>query len=239
MDGGYVVPVHVIEASERLLSFGVSLDWSFETDFSRMRPQAQIDCYDKNASFAYTCFWSATRTPYSLWSRRATHRSAWKLPWAFASFFWLSKKVALHRHFIGKHQLRSVVTPADLLQKIPADGSCFLKMDIEGSEYDIMEEVLRFHDRLSGMAIEFHYLETNKNMFRMCIQNILTYFEVTHVHVNNAGNVSDDGWPALLEITFSNKQLAQGLQRFAGRHYSHAADEPNVEWKPDVLIEFT
>ena len=49
-DGGYVIPKKVIKEIEILLSFGISNDWSFETDFKRRNPNLIIHGYDHSVS---------------------------------------------------------------------------------------------------------------------------------------------------------------------------------------------
>ena len=44
-DGGYVVPIKTIMNSKTLLSFGISDNWDFEKDFSKMS-NAKIFAYD-------------------------------------------------------------------------------------------------------------------------------------------------------------------------------------------------
>jgi hypothetical protein len=49
-DGGYVIPKKLINESEILISFGISHDWSFETDFKKRSPNLVIHGYDHSVS---------------------------------------------------------------------------------------------------------------------------------------------------------------------------------------------
>ncbi|MDH4282745.1 MAG: hypothetical protein OEV36_08850, partial [Myxococcales bacterium] len=49
-DGGYVVPLAAVHQAQYLISFGLSLDWTFEEDFVRHNPGVIVHCYDHTVS---------------------------------------------------------------------------------------------------------------------------------------------------------------------------------------------
>src|SRR5262245_45959977 len=49
-DGGYVVNERAVRQSRYLLSFGINDDWSFEEDFRKSSPEAEIFCFDHSVS---------------------------------------------------------------------------------------------------------------------------------------------------------------------------------------------
>ena len=49
-DGGYVVPKTIFKLCDGLLSYGINKDWSFEKDFSKKNPNANIHCYDHSVN---------------------------------------------------------------------------------------------------------------------------------------------------------------------------------------------
>src|SRR5215469_5904661 len=49
-DGGYVINEKALRQTKHLLSFGLNDDWSFEDDFLRRNPAANILCFDHSVS---------------------------------------------------------------------------------------------------------------------------------------------------------------------------------------------
>lgn len=100
---------------------------------------------------------------------------------------------------------------------ISAPGSSFLKMDIEGDEWDVFlstsDETL---DKFSQIVCELHdlHLIVNDDFHKKVIQtlNKLTQkFEVTHIHGNNyAPLLISPGLcaiPQVIEVSFANRKL--------------------------------
>jgi len=52
-DGGYVICSESVKNSNKLLSFGISDNWSFESEYLERNSLATIDCYDFSISFYF------------------------------------------------------------------------------------------------------------------------------------------------------------------------------------------
>ena len=90
-----------------------------------------------------------------------------------------------------------------------------LKLDVEGSEYEILsainENILK---DLKILIVEFHGLEMigdeNTNLIINSLKKkLLNYFYVIHIHPNNCceiHNVSKFQIPSVLEVTYLNKK---------------------------------
>ena len=59
----------------------------------------------------------------------------------------------------------------------------FLKMDIEGAEYELLDLIVQSQDNVAGIAIEFH--EPLSNIEVICRFALQLNLRVTNVHVNN------------------------------------------------------
>ena len=123
-----------------------------------------------------------------------------------------------------------------MLAECQATAGCFLKIDIEGSEYEILDQVIEKHDVISAIAIEFHRVPKESN-FDTLLDRLLESFDITHVHANSAGGMDESGFPNLLEITFVNKQIFSGTKH-VGDTYRHENDMPNLPGVEDYLISF-
>lgn len=112
----------------------------------------------------------------------------------------------------------------------------FLKCDVDGAEYDFLNELIANSNMFSGMVIEFHNVHEYNNF------NLLTNFiakispKLVHVHVNNNCYLdTDNGYiPIVLELTFtsSNNILWEPVE------LPHKLDMPCHEQRPDFKIIF-
>ena len=78
---------------------------------------------------------------------------------------------------------------------------CFIKIDIEGSEYRILNELIEYQNKLSGLIIEFHDVDLHLETIYNFIEKI--ELDLVHVHPQNPAPVINN-IPSQLEITFSN-----------------------------------
>jgi hypothetical protein len=92
-------------------------------------------------------------------------------------------------------------------------GRAFVKMDIEGTEYRVLEDMASYLDRILGLAIEFHDTGPLQPVFERTIEMLRRYFEIVHVHANNFSQAYRDGFPEALEITPVRKDPVQGTRR--------------------------
>ena len=78
----------------------------------------------------------------------------------------------------------------------------FLKIDIEGSEYRVLETIISNHQKISGLVIEFHDCDINLSKIEWFIKNF--NLKLVHIHANNHGLVDlEKRIPLVLELTFS------------------------------------
>ena len=112
----------------------------------------------------------------------------------------------------------------------------FLKIDIEGGEYQIIDDILRFSDRITSLVIEFHEAHDRKR-FCNSIKQLQTCFHIVHIHGNNCAPRSPDGLPDVLEITFLPiDSVSLGLRRTTLPLAD--LDSPNHDGWPDYPLTF-
>jgi hypothetical protein len=122
-------------------------------------------------------------------------------------------------------------------------GDLILQMDIEGFEYQVLlntpNELL---NQFRIIVIEFHDLEKlfepyTFQMFSVCFEKLLQYFEVAHIHPNNyGGSVTKHGIevPRVLEITFLNKKRVTETK--PATTFPHPLDEENHIGGPPLVL---
>lgn len=170
-DGGYLVNKEDILKSERLLSFGVSTDISFEEDFAKLNA-CPIDAYDGTINHVFDFF---------------------------------SDNRKMHNYNIGYRTGNKNIS--DLLSE--NDKNVFLKCDIEGSEYEILDELIIHSSKFSGMVIEFH------DVYENILFNLLTNFiskidlKLVHIHMNNNSYIETPNntyGPGCVELSFTSSK---------------------------------
>ncbi len=162
-DGGYVVPLNAITSASVLLSFGLSHDWSFERDFKKRNPDAAIHCYDHTVS-ALTAFQYSIGQFFRFIVRFKT-RYLWKaFAWIDYLVFFRADKIHFRQRIWRDRQDHSL-TVDDAFGRLPKASQVFVKMDIEGSEYRVLDDLLGHSQDIVAMAIEFHEVDLLPGLF--------------------------------------------------------------------------
>lgn len=121
----------------------------------------------------------------------------------------------------------------------------FIKMDIEGAEYNVFSEILKHNANITGIVIEIHF-NNESTEYRKAInllEELNKYFFLIHVHGNNwCGKIfttkNSKGYiPKVLELTYINKSLAQKATIATNQTHPKKIDMPNRKNHPDWKFE--
>lgn len=115
----------------------------------------------------------------------------------------------------------------------------FLKVDIEGAEYGLLDSITQLSDQLAGLVIEFH--DCPQHIDAVC--RFVSSFDLAlvHVHANNYGGVTPEGLPEVMELAFSAdavRCLVAPDDPTGGPVLPHPLDQPNNRRQPDLVIRF-
>jgi hypothetical protein len=237
-DGGYVVPRKAIHQSTHLLTFGLDTNWSFEADYARQKRSADgftgIDGYDPALTK-----WLLTKRTVRHIGRRILGKRISDMG-TFRSYrrMFGTDNIRHHRQWIGRAGLPNTVDFQQCMAALPDQARVFLKMDIEGSEYEVLDQIAASHVRLTGMAVKFHSFDDALIRCGTQLTALQCHFHIAHIHVNNYGSPGRDGCPTVVEVSYINKSLA--LRTQLGRHNLPLADLdcPNNPSRPDFRIQF-
>jgi len=236
-DGGYVVPLEAVKAADAMLSFGLSHDWTFERDFRRHNAKTRIHCYDHTVSLLTAVQYSFGQLLRFLLLFRAS-----ALPKAFRWIDYLVFFRADRVHFkqrIWRDRQDNSVTIADAFGRLPAQCPVFVKMDIEGSEYRVLDDLLGFSKDIVAIAIEFHDVDILTGPFIGLIEKLKRDFHIVHIHGNNMGGVAPFNFPIAPEITFLNKRFFRSPPSpSCSRYPIRGLDRPNNPALPEFVFEF-
>ena len=231
-----------VEATRVLLSFGVATDWSFEEGFFRSCPGLAVRMFDYSISFPLILLKLASKL-VKMDFRKASHY--FDAAARYVTFIILNESVVFHKKFLARRESRRDVTFEHVLRLVgdapPAPLSIFLKLVIEGGEYDLLPLIARHAASINGMAIEFHNLDTMGPRMEEAMKALEPDFAVAHVHGNNyTGLVPGTALPVSLEVTLVNRAFHAGSGRPDPQPYPRPGlDHPNDPAKEDYHLNFS
>jgi hypothetical protein len=145
---------------------------------------------------------------------------------------------SLNRTFInknvGKENKNTQVSISSILDK---KFNVFLKCDIDGGEYQILDELIEYAQIFTGIVIEFHTISKNSNFNH--IVNFISKIgmKLVHTHINNYFYyITPNGIiPDTIELTFSS---ANNLIYNPKLTLPHILDQPNNPDNNEIQILF-
>jgi hypothetical protein len=251
-DGGYIVNAIDVINTKNLISLGISFDYSFEEDFLKMNNKTNVRTYDGSVGFKY-------------YRKKCKHRiknfllkpniktfinviEGLNLLLKFSIFFKfnLFRKIVHTEKFVTSdtssfkdfekgygYQPKFIEFNNILSHKL---NSVFLSIDIEGGEYELLEDICGFSKNLIGLNIEFHNVQDNL----VKIKSFIKKFDLllVHTHINNFGPIVN-GIPSVIELSFSNNSE---IDRFSNHKLTDKLpinlDQPNNLHGIDYLVTF-
>jgi hypothetical protein len=224
-DGGYLVSKVDIDKSEVLVGLGINYDWSFEENFLKHK-KVPLFAYDASTNKKEIL----KNIINSLIRLKKTKLLYWvNVYFSYKQFFSEDRKHI--KKFVGLNVNGKHSTMNDVLSEVESNN-IFLKIDIEGSEYDILNTLISNRDRICGLVIEFHDCDIHLAK----IKNFVEEFglRLIHIHANNfEPTKTDDDLPTALELTFSKNSKVRKLDSLP-----HIFDMPNDRFAEEINLEF-
>jgi hypothetical protein len=216
-DGGYLVCPRSIKETSSLISLGINDDWSFEEDFLKKNKNIHVSYFDPGTSFLYLT---------KIFFKKLFFFFYYKPLEIIKSFFQLLK------FFLIKKKIYNIyISHGDILKytkKVKAPF--FLKIDIEGSEYRILRDIIKIKKKISGLVIEFHNTDLFIDNIKYFIKNI--GLKLIHTHANNTlEHVTKTN---ILELTFSKNPIILNKDI----KFPHILDQKNSIKNEEIKINF-
>ena len=216
-DGGYIVNAKDVKNTKNLISLGISFDYSFEENFLKMNNKTNVRTYDGSVGFKYYLKKCKHRIKnFILKPNMKTFMNfieGLNLLFKFSIFFKfnLFTKIVHTEKFVtsdtssfkdfekGYGYKPKFIDFNDIISHKP--NSVFLSIDIEGGEYELLEDICNFSKNLTALNIEFHNVQDNLEK----IKSFIKKFELllVHTHINNFGPIVN-GTPSVIELSFSS-----------------------------------
>jgi hypothetical protein len=229
-DGGYVVPSSALLRADALLSFGLGFDWSFERAFAAMHPGAAIHVYDPTVGtrrYVTAGLWALLGAIYS--------RREWAKFRACCDYFAFFAPPVRHiRERIGAGAGQVGVVAA--LESLGAVHRIVLKADVEGAEYEILDQIVALRERIEVLVIEFHQIAAHVRAIADFVSALRATHVVAHLHGNNYSPACADGLlPTSIEVVFA-PPIAPEMAAFGGALPRTGLDYPNTLKRPELVI---
>ena len=227
-DGGYLICKEDLYKSDLLISLGIADDWSFEKDF-QLQKDIEIFAYD--ASINKKIFFKRfIKSLIKIYNPLLTIQS-------FITFLdylkFFSKQKTHHiKKFVGLNSHNNIelnCTLSSILDKKNAKN-IFLKIDVEGSEYRLLDTLILNQSKICSLIIEMHDCDLHLQKIENFIKNFK--LNLVHIHANNNGEIRlEDKLPLVLELTFS-KYYKLGDKVIL----PNKLDMPNNKNKTDITL---
>jgi len=227
-DGGYLVELNSIKQSKSLIAMGMGRDCSFENDFMTIQ-NSIIHAYDYTVTPVFWLKYFIRRILAIFIGRIYEPYQGLKNYFNYKSFF--KDHAIFFKEKIGSGE-NNTTSISDAFNRLGEEQfPVFLKIDIEGSEYEILEELISLTQKISGMVIEFHQTDKKRDLIKSFIEDV--DLELTHIHPNN-NRVDANGDPLALEMTFSRQpnKLSDTVT------FPHSLDQRNVPRKNEISLNF-
>jgi len=240
-DGGYVVNSQDVKNTKNLISLGISFDYSFEEAFLAFNNRVNIQTFDGSVGFKY--YRKKCKYRFKNFCLKPKRENFIKLIDGmkqlikFSYFFRLNlfekifhiEKFVTSDNLIFKDFKKNYGYEPEFIEFKDIDlhniNSIFLSIDIEGGEYDLLNDISKISDSLIGVNIEFHNVQDNLEK----IKSFIDEFDLVliHTHINNFGNIVND-IPSVIELSFSSQMKKNNYENYRRvKNLPIDLDEPN------------
>ena len=252
-DGGYIISERIINATDVFFSGGIYTDWSFEQEFIKKSKLKRYFLIDKdtaiNSQFNNLLNILKNKKIKLIYKFKRISHFLYNIPRIFI-FRRLCKSNFLEAYLtssnLEKSQEEKMTTLPSLVKRLKFklnENTIFLKLDIEGSEWEMISDILKISRYLSGIALEVHNLDKNgEKLNELIIRLNHSGLYLIHVHPNNSGGFcTGTKFPRLLELTFLNSNLFSEEEIFAKKNkpftYLKGLDMPCDPKQPEMFLE--
>ena len=223
-DGGYVVEKSSVLNSEYLYSFGISTNWDFEKDFIKLN-KIELLAFDGSVD---SKFWNKLIKDKI---KKLSISKIIKIIIQKRKFYKFFNQKNFISKYVGGSNQKSISFNEIVLNN--NKNKIYFKIDIEGGEYEILEDILNFQSNIIGLAIEFHNCNKNLNKLIKFIKNF--ELDLVHIHANNYEMPKINEIPNVLELTFARSPKIKG----EFKRLPHKLDMPNKSKASEIYLNFT
>ncbi len=211
-DGGYFVTKRLIEDSGFLISGGISYNVAFEKDFWDINRNAKLILIDGS----FNIFTYLLRPFYWMIFKRSFLMKIGGL----IDMLYLKKKAIFLKKYLGPNFTLNQI----FKDHIDQESRGYLKLDIEGAEYALLDDIISFQNRLTGVSIEFHDVYNHIPKINDFISKLK--MKMIGFNINDDGGLNPENIPNVIELCFADHQYADvtEVDIKCGKRFSNEAE---------------
>ena len=234
-DGGYIIDKRILNKINILITCGLNDDWEFERSFLKKKPAAKIIAFDHTVN---NHFWIKRfkNDIISLLLLRKLRISKILDIFKFIDYLLFFTKNKKHKitKVVFKKKNNKEITISEILKDYK---EVFLKIDIEGDEYKILNDIKKNSKKIVFLVIEFHNLDKNILQIKKFLEKL--DLKIIHIHANNYGGIDKYGNPKVIELSLLNTKKIKVDNTFSKKKYPVVnLDYKNFKRREDIKIKF-
>jgi len=218
-DGGYVGPPESIANNSVIFCFGLSYEWSFETEITSQVKNTRFIAFDPTVSFGIFVIevLKSFKHLFNFGDNESAYRRfrvfgyRLKVVKNYVFSFYFQRNQHVKKWVKGKKvNLKNCISIAEIFFEFGKDKEIILKIDIEGDEFELLEELLKLGQisAVRSLFIEFHDLDLNWQKFSEIVHKLKETHSLVHLHLPNMRtDLTEYGVPKFLEMTFIKSGL--------------------------------
>jgi hypothetical protein len=233
-DGGYVIPSDL--TANLLIAFGLGYDWKFELDLIRCKQVDRFIVFDHTVNVSKLLKNLLLRKPnLNSYMYLSIVLFRYLRDFVFLKYVHVRKKICA----VGEPGNNNWLSLSQVFEVYVLDSKSriFLKIDIEGYEYEIVDQILNFSRQIKVLVIEFHDIHSRDKEFVNSLDKLKSKFALVHSHINNYGKVDMKGIPNICEFTFINLDLFDATSK-VNKLPINGLDSPSAPRRRDFETNF-
>ena len=208
-DGGYLVCENAIKSLDNSITLGVGDDISFEKDIEKKKKIKQLFLYDYtiNNYFFFKIIFKYFRRLLTFRTKLSNLNYSITNYLNFINFIKKDNVFLFKKKVVSKKINENEIDLNMIFSNLNGNNN-ILKIDIEGGEYLIINDILKNFKKINTLIVEFHWINRNKDRFINSIKKLKKKIDIIHLHANNyrSPKKNEDLFD-FIEITMVNKKI--------------------------------
>ena len=235
-DGGYVIDKRIINKINTIVTCGLNDDWEFEKHFLKINPEVKILAFDHTVNNKFWIKRFVKDVIHLFFFKKLRWIKIIKIFSFFDYIIFFRKNNKHYKIKIGNKFIKNYQTSINKILK--RKKNVLLKIDIEGAEYKILNEIIKNSKKIQCLIIEFHNIQKKQKKISTFIKK-LKELKLIHIHGNNYAGLNKYGNPEALELTLINIKNIEFIQKKNLNTYPiKGIDFPNVRRNNDIDLNF-
>tara|TARA_Y100000992_G_scaffold268919_1_gene208330 strand:+ start:69 stop:848 length:780 start_codon:yes stop_codon:yes gene_type:complete len=234
-DGGYVVDKRILGKNKILVTCGLNDDWEFEKDYIKKNGDVSIIAFDHTVNNE---FWikrfKKDFISLLLLKKLKPNKILDVFKYLDYLLFFRKNKIHYKKKIVNKSKNNSQKSISEILKPL---NDIVLKVDIEGDEYKILNDIKKNSKKIIFLIIEFHDIHKNLRKLQKFLNNL--DLKIIHIHANNYGGISKKNVPKVIELSLINSKKIKIKKIYSKRKYPIVnLDYKNLKRRDEIKIRF-